>query len=242
MYLGRESLRHLRHHAWPKSHAFIQRTVKTTFEQRLADGNFIHGTTTVHEARDAAGRTRQENAQGCERGEDGQMHTRLSVNIYDPVTKATFYWQVDNTSPKVVHLMHPQAIVPKKLTPEEMAEQQNRMKLIQSRQPREEMKSEQLGTRSINGVLAEGFRTTRMIPAGEEGNELPIVTFNENWTSHDLGLQVLTITDDPRSGKTTTELQDINLSEPDATLFEPPPGYKIEEQHPNPPGQIEAHP
>ncbi len=206
-------------------------TVKTTYEQRLADGNFIHGFYTVHEARDSAGRTRQEYAQGCERGEDGQLHTRLSVVVYDPVAKTTLTWQVGNDFPKVAQLTRPQQIVPKKLTPEEMAEQQSRMKRMQSQQPHQDTKREQLGTRSINGVLAEGIRTTSTIPAGELGNDLPLVTVRENWTSRELGLEILTITDDPRNEKTTVELQDVSLSEPDTSLFEPAPGYKVEEQH-----------
>ena len=43
-----------------------------------------------------------------------------------------------------------------------------------------------LGTQTINGVQAEGTRTTRTIPAGAIGNANPIVITNERWYSPDL--------------------------------------------------------
>jgi hypothetical protein len=171
-------------------------------------------------------------AQGCEFGADGQPHAQLSVNIVDPATKTGIYWPVDNNMPKIAHVMHQAPITPPKPpTPEELAEQEKRRKLIVS-QPHQEMKTEKLGLISINGVLAEGTRTTRTVPAGQEGNDLPLAFVNERWRSKELGIDVKVIDDNPRLGKTTWELQDISLGEPDASLFEPPPGYKVEEQHP----------
>jgi hypothetical protein len=43
--------------------------------------------------------------------------------------------------------------------------------------------SQSLGTQTINGVSAQGTRTTRTIPAGEMGNEKPIVIVTERWYS-----------------------------------------------------------
>jgi hypothetical protein len=99
--------------------------------------------------------------------------------------------------------------------------------------PRSEFSIEDLGTKTINGVVAKGSRSVRTIPTGEEGNELPLKVINEQWFSQDMGLALLRIQDDPRRGKTTVELEDLSLTEPDPALFAPPAGYKVEEMNPN---------
>src|ERR1017187_9268160 len=69
-------------------------TVKTSFEQKLLDGNTIHEVMISHNTRDSAGRMMSEMASGCERGEDGQMHERLNVSVNDPVARTNTNWQV----------------------------------------------------------------------------------------------------------------------------------------------------
>ena len=60
-------------------------------------------------------------AQGCERGEDGQLHPVLNINVNDPVAKISMSWQRGGMMPKVVHVFHQQAIVRPQMTPEEQA-------------------------------------------------------------------------------------------------------------------------
>ena len=86
---------------------------------------------------------------------------------------------------------------------------------------------EQLGKQFIEGVEAEGTRTTVTIPAGEIGNERPIEIVNERWYSPELQLVVMTRQSDPRSGETTYKLTNINRSEPAKSLFEVPSDYTI---------------
>lgn len=93
----------------------------------------------------------------------------------------------------------------------------------------ENMKSESLGTRMIEGVEAEGTRTTTTIPAGEIGNEQPIEIVSESWYSPQLQTVVLSTHNDPRMGETTYRLTNIQLVEPLAMLFEPPADYTIQE-------------
>ncbi|MGA8871707.1 MAG: hypothetical protein WA434_11305 [Candidatus Acidiferrales bacterium] len=90
-----------------------------------------------------------------------------------------------------------------------------------------------LGAQTINGVLAEGTRYTRTIPAGAIGNEKPIVITSERWYSSDLQMVVLSRRDDPRMGETVTQLTNIQRSEPDASLFQVPPDYKVRHGGPN---------
>jgi hypothetical protein len=90
---------------------------------------------------------------------------------------------------------------------------------------------EQLGKQMIEGVEAEGTRTTVTIPAGEIGNERPIEIVSERWYSPELQLVVMTKHSDPRSGETTYKLTNINRAEPAKTLFEVPPGFNVKEMH-----------
>jgi hypothetical protein len=92
-----------------------------------------------------------------------------------------------------------------------------------------EVNREQLGTQSIEGVMAEGTRVTFTIPAGKIGNERPIVTVNERWYSPELQTIVLTKNSDPRMGETTYRLTNINRSEPDPSLFQVPADYTVDE-------------
>ena len=88
---------------------------------------------------------------------------------------------------------------------------------------------EQLGKQTIEGVEAEGTRTTVTIPAGEIGNERPIEIVSERWYSPELQLVVMSRTSDPRMGETTYKLTNINRTEPAKSLFEVPVGYTVKE-------------
>ena len=88
---------------------------------------------------------------------------------------------------------------------------------------------ENLGKQNIEGVEAEGTRSTVTIPAGEIGNERPIEIVNERWYSPELQLVVMTRHSDPRTGETTYKLTNINRTEPAKSLFEVPSDYTIKE-------------
>ena len=86
---------------------------------------------------------------------------------------------------------------------------------------------EDLGTRNIEGVDCTGTRQTSTIPAGAVGNDKPISIVTETWFSEAIGAVVESISDDPRYGKTTYQLTNLQLSEPPRSLFEPPANFKI---------------
>ena len=93
--------------------------------------------------------------------------------------------------------------------------------------PNTNEKKEDLGKQLIEGVEAEGTRTTITIPAGEIGNERPIEIVSERWYSPELQLVVMTRHSDPRMGETTYKLTNINRTEQAKSLFEVPPDYTI---------------
>ena len=88
---------------------------------------------------------------------------------------------------------------------------------------------EQLGKQVIEGVEAEGTRTTVTIPAGEIGNERAIEIVSERWYSPELQLVVMTRHSDPRTGEITYKLMNINRAEPSKSLFEVPSDFTIKE-------------
>ena len=63
-------------------------------------------------------------------------------------------------------------------------------------------------------------------PVGFFGNDRPITTVTETWTSRELGMTVMTKTSDPRSGESTMRLSNISQAEPDASLFQVPSDYQ----------------
>jgi hypothetical protein len=89
--------------------------------------------------------------------------------------------------------------------------------------------SEDLGSQNVNGVMATGKKTTLTIPAGEIGNDRPILVVGETWYSGDLQMVVKSSNSDPRFGDTTFELNNINRAEPDPTLFQIPSDYTLAE-------------
>lgn len=90
--------------------------------------------------------------------------------------------------------------------------------------------SESLGTQMMEGVLVEGRRTTTTWPTGSMGNDRPLTTARERWFSAALKLEVLTTSDDPRSGQHTHKISNLSTGEPDAALFQPPPGYTVKDE------------
>jgi hypothetical protein len=86
-----------------------------------------------------------------------------------------------------------------------------------------------LGSKEMEGVRANGEKTTWTIEAGKFGNEKPIVIVSEKWTSPDLMLTLYARDFDPRSGETVYKLNNLKRGEPDAELFKVPADYKVRE-------------
>lgn len=88
---------------------------------------------------------------------------------------------------------------------------------------------EKLAPREIEGVMAEGIRTTRTIPAGAIGNERPIQIVSEEWRSPELQVLLLTTTSDPRNGESTYKLTNVHRGRPAASLFEVSSDYTVKD-------------
>lgn len=95
-------------------------------------------------------------------------------------------------------------------------------------------KPESLGKQMVEGVEAEGTRSTITIAAGEIGNERPIEIVNERWYSPELQTVVMTRHSDPRFGESSYRLTNIDRSEPAKSLFEVPADYTLKSGGPMP--------
>jgi len=92
--------------------------------------------------------------------------------------------------------------------------------------PRGKGETKSLGTRDIDGIRAEGTMTSHTIPAGQIGNERPIVITSERWFSPELFIVVYAKTSDPRAGETIYRVTNVKRGEPPAELFRVPADYR----------------
>jgi hypothetical protein len=209
-------------------------TVSTEITRTLADGNKIDQTITGKIARDSQGRTRRDmtlpgamlplsESAAVPVAATGGPEPR-AVFINDPVSGTTYILHPDSkTASEVPFRAMKWAQRPLVRAFRKDAGVPGREKFAG------EVTTTDLGTQTINGVLAQGMRITRTIPAGRIGNEKPIVIVTERWYSPDLQTYVLRKTMNPLSGDTTFQLTNIQQGEPDSALFQVPSDYMVKQ-------------
>jgi hypothetical protein len=87
--------------------------------------------------------------------------------------------------------------------------------------------TEDLSSKLVNGVMAQGTRVTTVVPVGAIGNDKEFRSVTERWFSPDLNLLIKSVSTDPRFGTTTYELTNISRQPPDPALFRPPADYTM---------------
>jgi hypothetical protein len=213
----------------------------TEFTQILSDGNRIDRRFTTSLARDGRGRTRSEQdvamvgplfvlqsganwtaGTPASRAQKDSEPPRFTV-ITDPVEGVTYTLderlkQARRNAYKQVVVMHAFASPKLQTRGAGVAAPGADAPVVES-----------LGTRQIEGVSAEGTRSTTTIPAGQIGNLNPIQLVTERWFSKELQMAVLITRRDPRSGDTVYRLTNIVRAEPPPDLFTVPPDYKVVE-------------
>ncbi len=206
--------------------------VVTQTTQTLSDGSHIKQSNTVHVYRDSEGRTRREetlNLNGLAVGANGGTAPQV-VFINDPVAQANYALDLTNrTATKSGRGPHAFAIEGQPAPDGSGRGPFPRFVPGQARRNPANVKTESLGTQTIEGVQAQGTRTTRTIPAGQIGNENPIQIVTETWYSPDLQMVVLRKSSDPRRGETVMQVQNISRTEPSTTLFQVPADFKVTE-------------
>lgn len=217
-----------------KDAAFSAESV-TEHIQPLADGNRFTRKSVAHIYRDAAGRTRREHEMN-RRGVSANGDTPRLIIINDPVARLNYVIETQAGTARKTELPPAQVLEAfskargdnapfSVLMPTSTAHR--RMREGESAGEPAKPVREKLPAQVIEGVLAEGTRTTLTIPAGEFDNEQPLVISHEEWYAPELHMIVLMKHNDPRFGETTFRLTNVNRGEPAAELFQLPAGYRI---------------
>jgi hypothetical protein len=207
--------------------------IVTERTQTLSDGNHIKQTNTVHVSRDSEGRTREEQSLQNLNGLTGNANLPQVVFIHDPVANAAYALNVnDKTATRSA--FHRQGLTPAQAGQGPMARRALGPNALGgsglSHPNAQNVKTEALGRQTIEGVQADGTRTTLTIPAGQMGNEQAIQVVTETWYSSDLQTVVMRKHSDPRSGETVTRMMNVSRVEPPQTLFTVPVDYKVTDQ------------
>jgi len=212
-----------------------QAVTETT--QVLANGTRISRKNSSSLVRDSEGRTRREETLSSVGpwSTDGQSHTMVFIN--DPVAQSNFV--LDPSQHSANKMAARRSFTRQAGTGTEAGASTDAAKVklraemanMASRHQKElaNTKTESLGTQTISGVVAEGTRHTRTIPAGQIGNDQPINIVSETWYSQDLQMVVMSKHSDPRNGDTTYTLTNLQRSEPDASLFAVPADFTVKE-------------
>jgi len=201
-------------------------TRTTTRVKKLADGTTITHESTEKVAFDSNGRGYRESRREPPMGSKGDAENSIVVNVSDPVNRTSIFWDSKTGEAIVTHFPDPREVKRPDPNPEQAVAGSAPMPKIGLIPPH----LEYLGIKTINGIRAGGNRITRVIPAGTEGNEQPVTVTSEQWISVDFGLEMMSMTDDPRTGKSTTELTELEWGEPDPALFQVPEGYTVKDR------------
>jgi hypothetical protein len=203
--------------------------------QSLADGNHISRKTQTLLFRDGQGRFRKETtADGFGPLASGKPKT--FIIIHDPVAGNAFALE---PTQKIAHELRRFG---GHLAGNGALTDALKEKMMMRRSANgADVQTEDLGKQTINGLVAEGTRHTKTIPAGQIGNEKAITIVSETWYSPDLQLVVMRKRSDPRFGETTYTLSNIQRKEPDASLFSVPSDYTIRQGPGHGPGGAGAH-
>jgi hypothetical protein len=201
-----------------------------THENTLADGNRISRTSQTTLYRDAQGRTRREmTVEAGTPATASVKHTIIMVS--DPVAGKRYMLDPINKTARELRGPHAPGDRPDHPGGEAIKEMLSK-----------NVQRVQLGTKTIGGYEASGEKVTRTIAAGEIGNEKPIEVVTERWFSADIQLPVLLVHTDPVMGTATTKVTSVTRGEPDASLFQVPPDYKIVSGRRGEPFYVPLHP
>jgi hypothetical protein len=219
----------------------------TETTQTLSDGNRITHKSTASLYRDGEGRTRREQAFPAIGPWATSGTPPVSVFINDPVAGVNYVLESDTktarklpTGKMAMGAGMPMAGTVSAAGGETIDFKGNASGAVQYKRkmaralPATDAKQETLPKQMIEGVMADGTRSTITIPAGEMGNEQAILVVSERWYSPELKMVLMTKHSDPRMGETVYRLTRLQRAEPAHSLFEVPADYTVKEDMPGP--------
>lgn len=197
--------------------------------QTLSDGTHVAQQSSGAVYRDSAGRVRKEMSMAALGSLTGSAQSPRGVFITDPVARYHYVLHADSKSAERIPMPASSGEGGRKA-------QSAAMEGGHSRQSRAgvQVSTESLGTQMIEGVSAEGTRTTKTFAVGSIGNDKAVQVVTERWYSTDLQTVVLLKRTDPWMGDSTVRLTNITRTEPAASLFAVPSEYAVTDR-PAPP-------
>jgi hypothetical protein len=215
-------------------------TETTVREQTLSDGTVIKSTVEVQLWRDSEGRMRAESTLNSSAAPQGHI-----VTVWNPAEGKTITWVTGNSAVTFTSATHlpesqlngllnsqasaPSASPTRARTPLQRTAETPVALSASSSQESANLRTETLSPETVAGLEAAGTRATQLIPAGTVDNDRDFTVVSETWTSAELKTTVRQMSSDPRTGTVTTELSNVDRSEPDPALFKPPAGLKVAE-------------
>ena len=204
--------------------------------QPLTNGSTITHQSTVKIARDTEGRVYEEIHRTIATRENSTPHEVVSYHVHDPVAQTETSWSSETKTATVFHRPASAARPASEGAGPRFGGGLARPSDDTAHAaggPREQAQAdvqrEDLGTKTIAGISAQGTRMTHVIPAGRRGNDAPITTTRESWRSTEYGIVVSSTESDPRFGTSERTVTAFQAGAPSAALFRAPEGYAVKD-------------
>jgi hypothetical protein len=194
-----------------------ERTTKTV--RRLQDGSSLAYEAHELMGRDADGRFIDESYRT---GAGAQAEERFFV-LGDPVAKREVSWTKGAKSGYSHPLSPATHMTISALAPNAREE------AVQFPKDKATATTENLGTRTVSGVVATGTRTVTILPAGKNGNDRPLQSSQEVWIANDLQIVVAETDSSSITGTRTVEMLSLERIAPPASRFVVPADLAIKD-------------
>lgn len=194
--------------------------------KRLPDGSIERNVSGGSEARDSQGRMYSEGERHWTymEGTKSVPKSEMLYRIDDPVANTVTKWESISKDVKVIHF--PPRPPLRDASGAECQAACGTSEFLMS-----DLGGvvENLGNKTIEGVVAQGTRSTYTVPAGQSHSDQPIKVVHERWYCPELKIVILQTNDDPRGNTYTDELVDLIQGEPDVARHRPPADSVVHE-------------
>ena len=200
----------------PKAGAPFSFTLHTDWIRPLGNGGTFTFTNDRHIVRDGRGRIYQERWLLVPKGGEAKSFM-TTIQITDPEQHT---WLNCDTAAKVCDLYRYRLSSTDQFLPFTVP-------TSTASNGKSSHQHEDLGASTYEGEDTHGYRETTTIEPGVMGNDQPMVTMREFWWSPRLAINLISIVDNPVSGKQVFTVKDLSISEPDPSYFQAPADYKV---------------
>lgn len=204
----------------PVASAPFSGTVEILSKEPLPNGSVYTRRTINHIARNSLGVIYNE-MRKLEPPEFQGEPRILSSHIYDPQTRLSTFLTPETHIARQMVLpvpLHPSA----NSTPDTNVAPSNAQNL----------RTQDLGIETVAGLLLHGTRKVRTVPAALSGTGHEITITDDYWYSDDLKVYLALSHKDPRTGEQIVGIIKVDRKEPDPSIFQIPPAYKVVDETP----------